>query len=232
MDTGLNVFQVIQNELLSREGTRSTIGLGARLIVLEERLKNNEAVAKNGLAWKLHHAAHAISAVTPDARSKIEKERERLLSRRGANKEKDEKDPTMLPRHQEAWEIHKHFPRTILEFKQLQFHRKSLLKLFRSELRVTALIAERIRSLMEFYGVRAYRPDMRLVSLDPDNRCRDIELNLEVCLEELAISWGLNYFKIGGLSLPPPNGNLPHPPNAPTPPRYSPSTTATSYPVP
>jgi hypothetical protein len=126
-ELGLNVFQVIQNELISREGTRSTIGLGARLTVLEERLKNNEAFMKNGLIWKLNHAVHYISAVTPESRMKIEEERRKLMSRRGANKEKDEKDPTMLPRHQELWEIHKNFPRTILEFKQLQFHRKHLL---------------------------------------------------------------------------------------------------------
>jgi hypothetical protein len=123
-ELGLNVFQVIQNELISREGTRSTIGLGARLTVLEERLRNNEAFTKNGLIWRLNHAVHLISAVTPESRIKIEEERRKLMSRRGANKEKDEKDPTMLPRHQELWGIHKNFPRTILEFKQLQFHRK------------------------------------------------------------------------------------------------------------
>ena len=116
MDLGLNVFQVLQNELISREGTRSTVGLGSRLTVLEERLKNNEAFAKNGQAWRLHHAIHAISSVTPEARLTIMKEKERLMNRRGANREKDEKDPTMLPRHQELWDIHKHFPRTILEF--------------------------------------------------------------------------------------------------------------------
>ena len=74
-----------------------------------------------------------------------------------------------------------------------------------------------------FYSVPVYRSDMRLINLDPENRCRDIEANLEGCLEELAIAWGLNYFKIGGLSLPSPNGFLPQPPQAPTPPRYSPS---------
>ena len=132
MDTGLNVFQIIQNELLSREGTRSAIGLGARLTVLEERSKNSEAFAKNGLVWKLHHAVHLISAITPDKRLEIEKERQKLLSRKGANKEKDEKDPTMLPRHQELWEIHKHFPRNVLEFKQLQFHRE-LIQSLRAE---------------------------------------------------------------------------------------------------
>jgi hypothetical protein len=123
-ELGLNVFQVIQNELISREGTRSTIGLGARLTVIEERLKNSEAFAKNSQLWRLHHAIHSISAITPETRLKIEKERERLLSRKGANREKDEKDPTMLPRHQELWEIHKHFPKTILDFKQLQYHRE------------------------------------------------------------------------------------------------------------
>lgn len=125
-ELGLNVFQVLQNELISREGSRSTIGLGARLTVIEERLKNNEAFAKNSSIWKLHHAVHSISAVTPEAKWKVQKDRERLMSRKGADKEKDEKDPTMLPRHQELWEIHKHFPKTVLEFKQLQFHRELL----------------------------------------------------------------------------------------------------------
>jgi hypothetical protein len=34
---------------------------------------------------------------------------------------------------------------------------------------------------------------------------RDVETNIDVCLEELAITWGLDFFKIGGLALPPPN---------------------------
>ena len=123
-ELGLNVFQVIQNELIQREGTRSTVGLGSRLTILEEHLKNSEAFAKNGLIWKLNHTVHAIASVTPEARLKIEKEREKLMTRKGANLEKDQKDPTMLPRHQEVWEIHRHFPKTVLEFKQLQFHRK------------------------------------------------------------------------------------------------------------
>ena len=66
------------------------------------RSKNSRAFAKNGLVWKLQHAVHLVSAVTPEKRLEIEKERPKLLSRKGANKDIDEKDPTMLPQHQEV----------------------------------------------------------------------------------------------------------------------------------
>jgi hypothetical protein len=78
----------------------------------------------NSSLWRLHHAIRPISCVTPESRRLVEKERERLLNRRGADKMKDDKDPTMLPRHQEHWVVHKWFPLTVLEFKQLQFYRK------------------------------------------------------------------------------------------------------------
>jgi hypothetical protein len=124
-ELGLNVFQVIQNELLSREGSRSTVGLGFRLQIIEERVKNAEACAKNGQLWRMNHAIKPITALTPRARKRLEQQREKLLSRKDANKHKDDKDPTMMPRDEEVWEVHKHFPRFILDFKQLQFHRKS-----------------------------------------------------------------------------------------------------------
>jgi hypothetical protein len=58
---------------------------------------------------------------------------------------------------------------------------------------------------------------MRLI--DPDSR--DVDSNIEICLEELAITWGLDFLKIGGLALPPPASTLSH---GPLPARYSPST--------
>lgn len=123
VDLGLNIFQVVQNELLSREGSRSTLGLGFRLAVLEERLKNHESKSKNSLVWRPHHAIAPISSLTPESKRLADAERRRLLSRRGA-KAIDDKDPTMLPRHEESWEVHPDFPKTVMEFKELQFHRK------------------------------------------------------------------------------------------------------------
>jgi hypothetical protein len=123
LDLGLNVFQVIQNELLSREGSRSTLGLGFRLAILEERLKNHEAKSKNALIWRPNHSVAPIATLTPEAKRLAEAQRKRLLERRGA-KPVDDKDPTMLPRDEEVWEVHPHFPKTVLEFKELQFHRK------------------------------------------------------------------------------------------------------------
>lgn len=183
-DLGLNIFQVIQNELLSREGTRSTLGIGFRLSIIEERLKNHEAKTKNGLVWKPVHALVPISALTPEAREASESQRKKLLERRGARPSKDDKDPTMLIRDDELWMVHRDFPRTVLEFKELQFH------------------PEWVRSLLNFYDVKVHRPDMRLVIMDRADNLVDVKLNLETCLEELANSWGLNWFRIGGLALP------------------------------
>lgn len=122
-EIGLNVFQVIQNELISREGNRGTLGLGFRLAIIEERMINAEAVSRNNKIWKLHHAITPITTLTPTAREASEKQKTALLNRRGANKHKDDKDPAMLPRGEERWEVHSSFPRTLLEFKELQFHR-------------------------------------------------------------------------------------------------------------
>ncbi|KIW92779.1 uncharacterized protein Z519_06628 [Cladophialophora bantiana CBS 173.52] len=190
---GLNIFQVIQNELIQREGNRSTLGLGSRLSVLENRLKNQEARTKNGLVWRLHHTIAPIFASTPETRALVEAQRKRLLERKGAKPTKDEKDPTMHVRDDELWEVHRHFPRTVLEFKKLQFH------------------PDWVRSLLEFYCVRVYRPDMRSVIIGPADRLVDIQHNLETCLEELATTWGLNWFQIGGLELPSPTHHFPNP---------------------
>ena len=121
-EIGLNVFQVIQNELIQREGTRSTLGLGYRLSVIEERVRNAEACARNGQIWRPNHAIHGISALTPEAKSRQEKAHDKLMNRRGANK-KDTQDPTKNVRDEEIWEVHRWFPRTVYDFKQLQYHR-------------------------------------------------------------------------------------------------------------
>ncbi|KAJ9604661.1 hypothetical protein H2200_010775 [Cladophialophora chaetospira] len=181
---GLNIFQIIQNELITREGNRSTLGLGFRLAIIEDRLKNQEARSKNNLIWRPHHAIAPITAPTPQARAIVEAQKKRLLDRKGANIAKDDKDPTMHMRDDELWDIHRDFPRTVLEFKELQFH------------------PDWVRSLLDFYGVRVYRPDMRPVILDPSDHLVDIQKNLETCLEELATAWGLNWFRLGGLTLP------------------------------
>jgi hypothetical protein len=62
--------------------------------------------------------------------------------------------------------------------------------------------ADRVRSLLEFYAVKAYRPDMRTVIIDSADHLVDVRQNLETCLEELATTWGLNWFRIHGLTLP------------------------------
>lgn len=129
-EIGLNVFQVIQNELLSREGTRSTLGIGFRLAIIEERIKNHEAKTKNGLVWKPYHSLVPVSALTPETREAVESAKRKLLERKGAKPAKDDKDPTMLMRDEELWLVHRDFPRSVLEFKELQFHRMYLCQLW------------------------------------------------------------------------------------------------------
>jgi hypothetical protein len=123
---GLNIFQIIQNELITREGNRSTLGLGFRLAIIEERLRNQESRSKNGLSWRPHHRIAPIKAPTPRAREIVEAQKKRLLERKGADPLKDDKDPTKHVRDDELWEVHRDFPRTILEFKELQYHRECL----------------------------------------------------------------------------------------------------------
>ncbi|KIW68236.1 hypothetical protein, variant [Phialophora macrospora] len=119
---GLNIFQILQNELITREGNRSTLGLGFRLAIIEDRLKNQEARSKNGLIWRPYHSIAPISAPTPRSRTTVEAQKKRLLERKGAIPTKDDKDPTMHIRDDELWEVHRDYPRTVLEFKRLQFH--------------------------------------------------------------------------------------------------------------
>lgn len=40
------------------------------------------------------------------------------------------------------------------------------------------------------------------IIIHPDDRLRDVQYHIEACLEELAIAWGLDWFRIEGLSLP------------------------------
>ncbi|ETI24275.1 hypothetical protein G647_03644 [Cladophialophora carrionii CBS 160.54] len=200
---GLNIFQILQNELITREGNRSTLGLGFRLAIIEDRLKNQEARTKNGLIWRPYHTVAPILAPTPRARAIVEAQKKRLLERKGAIPTRDDKDPTMHMRDEELWEVHRDYPRTVLEFKQLQFHRGSCPPLMAKGLCPdTQETADLVRSLLEFYDVKVLRPDMRPVILDPSDHLVDIKHNLETCLEELAMTWGLNYFRIGGLALP------------------------------
>ena len=122
-ELGLNIFQVLQNQLITREGNRSTVGIGFRLLAIEERIKNSEALSRNGKIWRPTHLIHAISAVTPETRAAAEVSKRKLLDRRGAKKDRDEHHPAMLVREEERWAVHRHFPKTIHDFKQLQFYR-------------------------------------------------------------------------------------------------------------
>lgn len=54
---------------------------------------------------------------------------------------------------------------------------------------------------MEFYDVPAYRSDYRLVEIHPDDGLRDINMNIETCMEELAMTFGLNWHRIEGLAI-------------------------------
>lgn len=189
-ELGLNVYQVIQNELITREGSRQSLGIGFRLAIIEIKIENAEATARNGRIWKLHHAISSVKALTPEARRAAKAQERKLLRQKDRDQHRDPKDPTKLIRDEEVWEVDEWFPRTLLEFKELQFK------------------PEKIRDLMEFYDVKAYWPDQRLIDVHPDNGLRDVTMNLETCMEELAMTWGLNWQRIEGLALPSvlPNG--------------------------
>jgi hypothetical protein len=62
--------------------------------------------------------------------------------------------------------------------------------------------AERVRGLLEFYNVTVHRPDLSPLNLDSAKALVDIQQNLETCLEELATTWGLNWFRMNGLTMP------------------------------
>ena len=125
-ELGLNIYQVIQNELITREGNRSTLGLGFRLSIIEIKIHNAEAVARNGRIWKLHHSIMPVKGLTPESRRAAKAREEKLLRMQGTDKHKDPKDPTKLIRDEEIWEVCEWFPRTLLEFKELQSSREYL----------------------------------------------------------------------------------------------------------
>lgn len=183
-ELGLNIYQVIQNELITREGNRQSIGLGFRLAIIEHKVENAEAAARNGRIWKLHHSISPIKGLTPEARRAAKAKERKLLRQEGRNHHKDPKDPTMLTREEEIWEVAEWFPRTLLEFKELQFS------------------PSRIRGLMEFYNVLAYKSDQSVIDIHPEDGLKDVNMNLETCMEELAMAWGLNWQRIGGMTLP------------------------------
>lgn len=184
-ELGLNVYQVIQNELLAREGDRQTLGLGFRLAIIEYKVENAECIARNGRIWKLNHAVSPVKCLTPAARRATKAQERKLLRQRDRDPHKDLKDPTKFMREKEVWEVCELFPRTLLDFKELQFN------------------PAKVRDLMEFYKVKAYTVDQRLIDIYPDNALQDISMNMETCMEELAMCWGLNWHKIEGLVLPP-----------------------------
>jgi len=123
-ELGLNIYQVIQNELITREGNRSTLGLGFRLAIIETKIHNVENIARNGRIWRLHHSISPVRALTPESRRATKAREKKLLSMKGTDKHKDPKDPTKLIREEEVWDVAEWFPRTLLEFKELQFSRE------------------------------------------------------------------------------------------------------------
>lgn len=195
-ELGLNVYQVIQNELISREGNRQSLGVGFRLSILETKIQNIEATNHNSRIWKLHHSMSPIRALTPSARRAAAAQERKLLRQKDRDAHKDPKDPTKLIRDEEVWEVAEWFPRTLLEFKELQFE------------------PERVRDLMEFYDVKAYRQDQRMIDVVSKDGLLNVMQYLETCMEELAMAWGLNWQRIEGLRLPsvvptgPPAGDL------------------------
>jgi len=123
-DLGLNIYQIIQNELITREGNRSTLGVGFRLAIIETKIHNAESIARNGRIWKLHHSISPIRYLTPESRRAAKAKEKKFLSMKNVDLHKDSKDPTKLMRDEEVWDVSKWFPRTLLEFKQLQFDRR------------------------------------------------------------------------------------------------------------
>lgn len=183
-EIGLNVYQVIQNELLSREGDRQTLGLGFRLAIIEYKVENAENIARNGRIWKLNHGISPVKCLTPEARRATRAQERKLLRQKDRDPHRDPKDPTKFMRDKEIWEVCDLFPRTLLDFKELQFS------------------PAKVRELMGFYNVKAYTVEQRLIDTHLENALHDVSMNMETCMEELAMCWGLNWHKIEGLMLP------------------------------
>jgi hypothetical protein len=115
-DIGLNLFQILQNELLSRETSRGNIGLGSRFASITERQKNASAVSHNSRVWRPNHALAPVSALMRECTVHKRKEKQ-------TENAKTSCDPTQNLK-EEVWEVHGAFPRTVKEFKQLRFHRR------------------------------------------------------------------------------------------------------------
>lgn len=65
---------------------------------------------------------------------------------------------------------------------------------------------------MEFYDVPAYWDDEKLIEIHPEDGCKEISMNITTCMEELAMSFGLNWHRIDGLALPQMASPEPRPP--------------------
>jgi hypothetical protein len=167
-----------RTELISREGARSTLGLGSRLAILEAQLANSIAIQRNTLLRRAHQRIHPVTAITPASRLKVEREREALLRRqkKGGKEDTKERDPTMLVRAEEKWEVCEGFPLTVAEFWALR----------REEGKVVRLC--------EYYGVKVFAPELgRPLDLRREGVMR---MHMEACLEELAVAWGIDYERI------------------------------------
>ena len=127
LDLGLNLFQILQNQLITREGNRSTLGLGYRLHILEVNLQNLSAKSQNARVWMPYHAVAPITGMTPASREQMLREHSRLLShdRKGSKGDKDLRDPSKNLRELEEWKVCDGFPRTVGDFIALRHERKS-----------------------------------------------------------------------------------------------------------
>jgi hypothetical protein len=63
-EIGLNLFQILQSELLSRETSCGNLGLGSRFASVMERQTNASAVSYNSQIWRPSHALAPVSALT------------------------------------------------------------------------------------------------------------------------------------------------------------------------
>ncbi|KAK3079981.1 hypothetical protein LTS18_003447, partial [Coniosporium uncinatum] len=192
---GLNVLQVLQNELQSRETSKTGLGLGSRFQNVEERLKNLDAVSRNSRVWRPQHSVAPIAAPVKKPISRKDWEWNNGVSRKDGRKrgEKHMLNPTADMQEFE-WKVHEFFPRTVGEFQALRHD------------------GEGVRDLLEFYGVHPagigldvfregegnesdesyYSGETRRMRVKERRQksrlsLRDVENNVELCLEELAI---------------------------------------------
>ena len=129
---GLNVLQVLQNELQARETNKTGLGIGSRLLNIEARIKNTEAVSRNSRVWRLHHSLAPVSSSfvrynNRDKQKSRDRDRRRSVTDLGSFTgldRRDKRDPEKETM-EEVWEVHKWFPETVEEFKELQYWRES-----------------------------------------------------------------------------------------------------------